>query len=207
MLGFQKLLKSALNLVFVSYPAAISAEKIIRKNIEKIENSIPEINGNNERLSIALLKNQQNKCLENKNVIEAKAKQNLFGVTLASSIIFASFSLMIGESSQSIFNGIYILIILPVAIGIFYFLLGGIAALQALKIDKWYDLSLQEEIDFNKSISLGFEFKKYIKLNYLTNLIRTNYTTVSQNTIIIGILSLVIFVFLAASLLIFRKVI
>jgi len=203
MLKSKNLFKNAINFLLVSYPAALSAEKKIRLNIEKIKKSKSDKDSKIEKLSIDLFKSYQNKCYEDKSVIEAKAKSNLLGVTLAFSVIFASFGLMTSESARSFFNGIQALIIfIPILAGVFYLLLGGIAALKALQIRKWYDLSLKEEINIDDSLSKKKKMKKYIEINNLTNLMRTNYTTVSQKSIRNGILFLALFVFLMALLLI-----
>ena len=141
------------NFLFVSYPAAFTAHRKIKKQIEGIRESDFEIDLDYEKLSLDLLRRHLEKCRENKNLIESKAKQNLFGVSLAFSIIFASFGLMISDSSKSIFNGIYTLVLIPAMVGILFLLVGGFAAQRALRIGEWYDLSLKEEVNFLNSIS------------------------------------------------------
>lgn len=185
-----------INCVFASYPKALSAKKKIMEEIKDIEKQNSK-NKKNEKLSREILNNQQNKCFQNKSAIESKAKSNMLGITLAFSIIFASFGLMMSESAQSLLLGFRVIIVfIPIFIGVLYLLLGGIAALQALQIGKWYDLSLEEETNLNKS-----SYKKYIELNSLTNIIRSNFTTVSQISTRNGILSLAIFVFIMTVLL------
>jgi hypothetical protein len=120
---------------------------------------------------------------------------------LAFSVIFAAFGLMTSRSANFFFYGVRALIFTPILIGVFYLLLGGMAAFRALQIGKWYDISLEEEIGLNDLLSKKKSLKKYIKLNNMTNLIRTNYTTVSQKSIRNGVLFLALFVFLMAFLL------
>jgi hypothetical protein len=79
------------------------------------------------------------------------------------------------KGSQGLF------IFLPLLIGAFYLLLGGLAALRALEIGKWYEVGLEDEFHLSEEGTKKSKMRRCVKLNNLTNLIRTNYTFVSYN--------------------------
>lgn len=189
MLKFKKLIRCVFNFIFASYPNAKLAEKKIKKEMEKIKNSELKNDSDINDVSIETFDKHQKKIFDNKSIIEGKAKDNLLGITLAFSVIFASFGLITRESIQYFCWIQVLLIIIPTLIGVFYLILGGLAALRAMQIGKWYDFSLEEEMNLNNLVRNN-KMRIFIELNNLMNVIRTNYTTVSQIAVRNGILLL-----------------
>lgn len=175
-----------------------SNKKIITKINTIYETDIESINlsnlncaGDLSRVPLEIVEKTYNDTLERKKTIEDKAKINVLGVTIFTSLVTA-LSTSIIKLYSVIGNNIikYIVFIVGFA-AIIYMLYGGILALEVLmNKNKIYLINEDEQI-LNKRLRKKI-YGKNIDLNGYSNLIRTNYITSSYQCIRNGLYILLI---------------
>ncbi len=196
-----------LDFLSASFVSAKIAEKKIKKAIDNIWENNKEIDLTNKDYFEIKEKFDRyfNKGLDNKKIIEDKAKSNLIGITLSFSVIFAGFSFLM-QNNSFLVNILWlkILVIFVLLISVFYLLLCGWSALQSLTVEKFYDLNIDDELRLSRLEKLSHQYK-HIKINTLVNVIRTNYLFVSQLSLKYGIVLLGFVIVANSSLLFFNN--
>jgi len=171
-------------------------DDIFDKDLEQIDLKRMNCAGDLSKISVEIVKSTYDETLERKKTIEDKAKVNVLGVTIFSSLITAlstSIIKLYSFAENDIMK--YILFFFGV-LAIFYMLYGGILSLEVLMSkSKIYLLNEEDQI-----LKRNFKKRAYarsIDLNGYSNLIRNNYITSSYQCIRNGLYILLIIFSLA----------
>ena len=132
--------------------------------------------------------------LDRRVEIDAKARTNVLGITLAVSAMFAGVALISSNSSGGSLNGHWSTWVLLASffIGVSFLLVGGGLALHALRIAKSYTWTLEDEakdaIDGDRAVTILW----YVELNERTTLLKTNQVDGSYSCIRNGVMALAV---------------
>ncbi len=179
--------------------------KSINKKIDSLNNSNSEqpysyeYASKNEKLKDQVLLDTLKETIESKKILEDKAKSSLIAITLSSTIIFNIVKFM-----QDTNNSIPVLIILAIIsfFSLIYMIIAGVLSLYSIgEINK-------VSIMFPEDYLLGSKEKKAqiadnIEYNYLNNLKRNNFMSVSYKCMITSI-SFLIVIFIVSTMISFQ---
>lgn len=179
--------------------------KSINKKIDSLNNSNSEqpysyeYASKNGKLKDQVLLDTLKETIESKKILEDKAKSSLIAITLSSTIIFNIVKFM-----QDTNNSIPVLIILAIIsfFSLIYMIIAGVLSLYSIgEINK-------VSIMFPEDYLLGIKEKKAqiadnIEYNYLNNLKRNNFMTVSYKCMITSI-SFLIVIFIVSTVISFQ---
>lgn len=147
--------------------------KIIRTKIEVNSNEYSVLNGNNKRkiIKIKKLKQEYDKGIEQKKILEDKAKTNVVGITIAISLIMGAGSLTRNVTSKyscPIWAWLAIVLIL---FAVFYMIFAGLMSIKVITNENQIETV---PIDISKSYEKEY-YDCCIRINNDRNLIRNNY--------------------------------
>lgn len=164
---------------------------IYETDIENINLSNLNCAGDLSRVPLKIAEKTYNETLDRKKTIEDKAKINVLGVTIFTSLVTALSTSIIKIYSVIENNVIRYIVFIIVVAAIIYMLYGGILALEVLmNKNKIYLLNEDEQI-LNKRLRKKI-YGRNIDLNGYSNLIRTNYITSSYQCIRNGLYILLV---------------
>lgn len=175
--------------IFIPHICAIQDEKIINKKLALTHDFKFKINETEDKKElISFLEEYRQREINRKDVIEDKAKSSLFVITL--SITFLTGVLkIIGE--------INIISLIYIIIGLSYFVLSGITAVEAIIPKPYYDIYFGDKfetkvlkdhkikIKINKEQEIQALYKNVI-LNEFVIMKKTNYTDATFRGIVLG---------------------
>lgn len=179
----------------------ISINKKIDKlsNPERVEAYNYEYANDDEKIEDKILLDILKETIENKKILEDKAKSTLIAITISSTLIFNIIKFM-----QDSKNSIIALIVLAFFsfLSLIYMVVAGVLSLYSIgEINKvsimFPDDYLKDKKDKNVQIAENIEY------NYLHNLKRNNYMTVSYKCIITSI-SFLVLIFIVSTVISFQ---
>lgn len=145
------------------------------------------------QLPVCLLMRQLEEELSLRSVIEDKAKTNVLGITLAFSAVFAGVALL---SSSIVAHDVCVgwlvwTYLSTLFIGALFLAAGGVLALSALRIAYVYTWSIEDEADGISDKTKAERILRYLDLNRLITLLKSNKVDASYMCIRNGVFALV----------------
>ena len=188
--------------VLLDGPAYIRAKKHLSKEVEDSTRSYDEecneIAEFAQRVDGDAIRRHLDSAAQRLKSIEDKARANLLGITIGIAVLFSVFDLFAGgELAASVPEWLPILLLFLFAVSVFYLLVGGMMALEALRLRPVFMPSLREEATADERMRV-VQAVWALKQNERTGLMRTNALSVSFDGIRNGVVCLAVaFVVLA----------
>ena len=161
--------------------------------LKKCETGTTQDSDERIQLPVYLLMSQLEEELSRRSVIEEKAKTNVLGITLAFSAMFAGVALI---SSSCVVCDIGVRwfvwpFLSTLFIGAIFLSAGGVLALSALRIEQVYSWSLEDEAKSTSDKAKVETVLRYLDLNQLSALLKSNKVDASYICIRNGVVALV----------------
>ena len=191
--------------VLLDGPAYIRAKKQLSKEVEDSTRSYDEecevIGEFAQRVDRDAIRRHQDSATQRIRSIEDKARANLLGITIGIAVLFSVFDLFAGgELAASVPEWLRTLLLFLFVVSVCYLLVGGMMALEALRLRPVFMPSLHEEATADERMGV-VQAVWALKQNERTGLMRTNALSVSFDGIRNGIVCLAVaFVMLATAI-------
>jgi len=198
------MIKSFLQQNIYPHVYAFYAEKKLKNKAQEIKVNFKVNKDDNLNEFIKELEDCHKKETERKKIIEDKAKSSLLVITISVTLVLGSLNFFRDIKDGT--NFVYIISLFSLFLGLIYLLLSGISSIQALNIEEYYDINIDDRITVtnDRQNIKNFDIKnrieeiyKNIKLNQLITTTRGNYVSATLIGIRNGIILISLFFIIA----------
>lgn len=195
-------LKNIIKNTVFPFPILLKASRSINNKIEKLSQSTQEepytyeYASNNKNIGEKVLLDTLNSTIENKKILEDKAKSTLIAITISSTLIVSILKFLQDIRDNSVFLTIVLLIIGFLSLS--YMIVAGLISLHSIGEINTVAIMYPEDYLLPEQ-EKKTQIADNIEYNYLNNLKRNNFMGISFKCMMVSI-SLLVVVYIISSL-------
>ncbi len=180
--------------MLAEFPEERYAERVLRAQVQSADSSGPE--GDSDVMALAPKLTLQQVTTANameqerSKIVQDKAKSNVLGITVAFSVLFAGMGFLFGEDVRAALGGgVSAIAMLFLLLGVVFLAAGGLMAMKAMSVGRWYNLTLRDVANENEATQTSV-LLWCLYQNYRVTALRSNAVSASTKAIRNGVLIL-----------------